>query len=189
MHDVLPAFSIDVGRGVPEASPAEIARLLAKYEEMRRLRLAHLAAAKAEPDEAEPDPRPAMIALAAEFPGALRELDRLPLGAIEARLAALAKARDDRRAVAPWMTAQSVHHRFARAALAAKRWLAGAKAITPEVRARFRRELADAAAVEDDLEALAAPPGGRVMGIVDARVARVLGVDPAQLGELFVPRR
>lgn len=176
---------------------AEITRLLAKYEELRRLRVIHHAACTT--GAAEPDPRPALARLAEEFPGALREIDRLPLATIEARITALrdvlgapdeldARGTPDElgvrespgsRAALPWMHAQVTFHRVARAALAAKRCLAGAKAVTPDHRAAIGAAVLDAALVADDLDAIAAPPNGRLMAVVHARVARILGLDVA----------
>ena len=56
-----------------------------KYEQMLRLRQLH-ARAKTEPDFVEPDPRPVMAALARLYPGALREIDELPVELITARI-------------------------------------------------------------------------------------------------------
>ena len=63
----------------------DLTDLRAKYEEILRLRLLHGTGD-------EPDPRRAMAALAGRFPGALRELDDLPLPEIRARIEALRAA-------------------------------------------------------------------------------------------------
>ena len=62
-----------------------------KYEQMLRLRQLH-ARAKTELDFIEPDPRPAMAALARLYPGALREIDELPVELITARIEELTVA-------------------------------------------------------------------------------------------------
>jgi len=175
-------------------SPVELEALRWKYEEMRRLRLLR-ARARAEAGFEEPDPSEALAALARRFPGALRELDRLPLATIEERIAALATAAADPARVAPWMRASSSFHRLARGALAAKRWLttmSDARTADPdELRARFEAAVAsldhgDAAlAWANDLAAIARPPQGRVMGLVRARVAAELGVEVAEVKRLL----
>jgi len=61
--------------------------------------------------------------LASAFPGALRELDRLPLAQIEARMRALADVLATARAPEAWMELQSAYHGFMRAALRIRRQL------------------------------------------------------------------
>lgn len=58
--------------------------------------------------------------LAARFPGALKELDRLPLDEIDRRAAAL-EAAASTGVVAPWMIAVDAYHAALRELLAAKR--------------------------------------------------------------------
>lgn len=58
--------------------------------------------------------------LAARFPGALKELDRLPLDEIDRRVAALEVAAAGG-GVAPWMVAVDAYHEALRALLAQKR--------------------------------------------------------------------
>ena len=165
-----------------------------KYEQMLCLRQLH-ARAKEEPDFVEPDPRPAMADLARRFPGALREIDELPIDDIEARIAELAAAEQEPSRVAAWMTAQAAFHRLARGALAVKRWLAG-RALTAELDPAFAKaalampEREEALAWTDDLAAIARPPRGRVMDVVYARLARELGVEvSAARDAVLAPRR
>src|SRR5262245_19307987 len=89
---------------------------------MLRLRLLHVRAYE-DPAFREPDPTPAMAKLAKEFPGALREIDELPLDVLRTRIVELEAAARDDAFVAPWMHASWSFHRLARGALAAKRWL------------------------------------------------------------------
>lgn len=130
----------------------------------------------------EPAPRRRLAKLAEEFPGALREIDRLPLEVITARIDALASAEQDPSRSAAWMEAQLLFHRLARGALAAKRWLRGRKRIDGSTRAAFDAALptlprgADAQAFASELHRIAAPPRGRLMDVVYARVAAILGV-------------
>ena len=146
---------------------------------MLALRTAH---ARARTDEGfeEPDPRPEMARLAEEYPGALREIDTLPLELIVSRIDALSIAERHGSRVESWMVAQTTFHRHARGVLATKRWLAGRKTITPGIRAAFTRALRtmprarDAGLSAADLETIASPPRGRLMDLVHARVARAL---------------
>jgi hypothetical protein len=154
-----------------------------KYEQMLRLRQLH-ARAKAEPDFVEPDPRPAMAALARLYPGALREIDELPIELITARIEELEVAVRDPQRVVAWMTAQAAFHRLARGALAVKRWLAGRpptealeEAFAQKLRAMPEREREDLMAWEHELAAIAEPPRGRLMELVYGKLARELRVD------------
>jgi hypothetical protein len=147
----------------------DLRALREKYAAILVLREAH-----GSPDE--PDPRAALGALAARFPGALREIDELPLETIRTRIAALDGALGDATKIERWMIAQSLFHRLARGALAVKRWLVRKPGATS---ADVRRDGAlddEARAWADDVDAIARPPRGRVMDLVHARVARELGV-------------
>ncbi|HVY45347.1 MAG TPA: hypothetical protein VHB21_05685, partial [Minicystis sp.] len=93
-----------------EARP--IARLAHKYARLVELRRARAAG--------EPvPPREVFRALAAEFPGALYELDTLPMDALEARAAATAEAASLGEPAA-WMRFMIDYHALFRAALAVK---------------------------------------------------------------------
>lgn len=165
-----------------------------KYERMLSLRTAH-ERARVDPRFVEPDPRPEMARLAEEFPGSLREIDALPLTVIAARIEALRAVEPRPREAEPWMLAQVAFHRYARGALATKRWLAGRKAITPALRSAFARATArlprgaDARLFAEELEAIACPPRGRLMDVVHARVARALDVTPAEARALVFGTR
>lgn len=160
---------------------------------MLHLRELH-ARAHADAGFVEPDPRAAMAELARRFPGALREIDELPIDVIRGRIAALAAAEADRAQLLPWMTAHAAFHRLARGALAAKRWLAG-RALTPALEAAFAEALPaltdadDARAWADDLRAIADPPRGRVMDLVYDRLARELGVEITAARAAVLPPR
>jgi hypothetical protein len=159
----------------------ELRDLRDKYERMLRLRLLH-ARAREEAGFVEPDPRAPMAELARRFPGALRELDELPLGAIRGRIAALAAAEADDARREPWMHAQARFHALTRGALAVKRWLRG-RALTPALVEAFPAALATMDAAEEargwseELAVLAKPPGGRLMEPIYARLARDLGIE------------
>lgn len=158
--------------------------LLAKYERIHALRLLH-ERAKRDPTFVEPDPRREMAALARAWPGALRELDELPMDEIDARIARLRAAALDPSLVSPWMIAQDAFHRHARGALAAKRWLGKRKRVTTEVAEQFRASAPrDARPWADALDAVASPPRGRLMELVHARVADELGTTVAEARRL-----
>jgi hypothetical protein len=162
-----------------------------KYERMLRLRQLH-ARARDESDFVEPDPRPEMAELARRYPGALREIDELPLDVIHARLDELSAAEADRALVRPWMTAHAAFHRLTRGALAVKRWLER-RPVTAALADAFADALAtmpdreDAQLWANDLAAIAKPPRGRVMDLVYARLARELGVDVSAARDAVLP--
>lgn len=169
---------------------SEFEALRMKYAEIRSLRLAELPIARA---------RPRLVRLAREFPGALRELDALPMETIEERLAALERALLDASEVAPWMPAQSAYHALSRGALRAKRWLAGEKVVDDALRERFvsfatkqrahPRRVQELLAWADDLSALATPPDGRISRAVLAKAALRLEITVAEARALVLPMR
>jgi hypothetical protein len=154
---------------------SDLAALREKYETMLALRLAPRG----------DDPRRAMAALASRFPGALREIDELPLETIAARITEL-RACEGGVATTLWMEAIHLFHALTRGALCAKKWLAGRKDIDDAVSAAFDREAAelcweaDARAWRDDLTRLASPPRGRVTELVYERMGTLLGVSAAE---------
>lgn len=111
-----------------KVTTGDLRDLRGKYERMLHLRRAH-ERARVDPSFVEPNPRTEMRALAAEFPGALRELDTLPLAEIEERILAITTAVDrhatggdpDLAHVPRWMHAIVLFHRLARGELALRR--------------------------------------------------------------------
>lgn len=148
-------------------------RLVAKYEEILRLR-------RAGPGETAAEARPALRALAREFPGALRELDGLPMEEIEARLVAL-RARVSGGPEAPWMRVLESYHRHFRGALALKEAIAR-DALEPDALDP------DAASWLPHRAAVRRPPGGRLGPLVVDRVAEELGILPSQVSAALVTR-
>lgn len=164
---------------------ADLASLRQKYERLLALRQLH-DRAKSDASFVEPDPRSEMTALARTWPGALRELDELPLDVIRTRLAALDRALRDAQRIERWMIAQDAFHRLARGALSAKRWLGRRKRITPQVREEFVAHAPREARVwKDALADVASPPRGRLMDLVHARVAAELDVSVAEARRLI----
>ncbi len=103
-----------------------LAELRVKYEEMLALRLIASRGRDASSVDGSAeggtyDPRARMVALAARFPGSLREIDELPITEIEARIDALSRAERDPNATARWMHAMTRFHTLTRGILFAKR--------------------------------------------------------------------
>ena len=180
-----------------------LAELRGKYEEMHALRSIA--------DDGY-DPRPRMAALAARFPGALREIDDLPLAEIEQRIDALSRAERDPSTAARWMHAMTRFHALARGILFAKRMLGdypegskGARSPLAEARRASARsaegelegealeqeEWPDEARVWRDDSRVANPPRGRLMDLVYERLARELDTTPVDAKQLVfgAPRR
>jgi hypothetical protein len=168
-----------------EVSSLELRALLGKYEEMLRMRL-H--------DEAHPggDPRREMAALAARFPGALRELDEAPLEAIRGRIAELSRCLEAGEPPAPWMHATAQFHRLTRGALAAKRWLGARRSVDGDVAELFVAAMASSPLADEarewaaDLARVAAPPRGRLIELVLERIAAKMGVSKEEARRLTV---
>jgi hypothetical protein len=163
---------------MPTIDPARIRALLDKYQAMHALRVATHAA----------PPRAELLALASAFPGALRELDRLPLALIEARMRALADVLATARAPEAWMELQSAYHGFMRAALRIRRQLLAQPDLPLDdapaclVAIAYAPDLGEPPAARFDGEALrvlAKPPRGRLNPWVISQVASDWGVDPS----------
>jgi hypothetical protein len=158
-------------------SRGSLEELRDKYATMRGMRLRHAAGEEGDAGEVQQQ----MARLAARYPGALREIDDLALHEIERRIAVLDRAIAGDSVVEPWMEALARFHELARGALCAKRWLGGRKRVDASTERAFAESLPslafpeDARAWADELGRIAAPPRGRVMDVVFARVARELG--------------
>ena len=146
-----------------------------KYREIKRLRDEH-----ARGDEV--DPRRAMAELARRFPGALRELDALPMSQIEERLALL-EATVERGAPPPeWARLQIAYHGLMRAALRIKRLItlrADASSMLAAIADGYVPAADEPPLASLDyatLAAIARPVGGRLNPWVFERVASAHGV-------------
>lgn len=151
--------------------------LLRKYRALRALREARDVA-----------PRSVLRALAAEFPGALRELDALSMGELRAREAALAEVTslDDAPSWARWVAA---YHGLMRVTLALKRWLSEASRDEALVEAAGQRALGPCGDPlgGDYLRAVREPPAGRLGVVVFARLGARFGEAPEVIWQRLFP--
>jgi hypothetical protein len=124
-------------------------------------------------------------ALASEFPGALRELDILPLATLERRLRTVAAAVAGAEP-SPWVHWMLAYHRRMRLALAIKRKLGDARlepgAIARGAGAEFGEEL------EPEFVAkVARPPGGRLNRLVFELLEAEFGRSRVELESTLFP--
>jgi hypothetical protein len=152
--------------------PRLIRALCGKYEKLCDLR---------QRQQTDVAPRAEMVALAAAFPGALRELDCLPLEELERRAAALRAVLEGGAEVERWMVLQIRYHGFMRAVLRIKRLMLAQDSSEPQPLA-YTPALDEPALERFDAEALAAirkPPRGRLNPWVLTQVAREHAVTEA----------
>jgi len=120
-----------------------------------------------------PATRDELRALAAEFPGCLRELDTLGAAELGRRAAACAAAAADATAAEPWMAWIDGYHALVRRAFAAREARAGA-----------------APPADDPFEqAVLAPPGGRMGVVVMRALAERFGVPASAIAAALLPVR
>ncbi|HKP61218.1 MAG TPA: hypothetical protein VJV78_31025 [Polyangiales bacterium] len=166
-----------------EPTPQLLSGLLDKYTRLLRLRSV--------PDAL--PPRDELRSLARQFPGSLRELDRLPLPLIEARLRELEQVLAEGREPTQWMRLQVSYHGFMRATLRIKRW----SRAWPEEQEAAQAELAARYVPAPDepalgffdaevLELIRNPPAGRLNPFVLAAVARVHGTTAEDVGKALL---
>lgn len=152
-----------------------------KYAQLEALRRAR--------ERGEPIPERAVFkALAERFPGALRELDKLPMEALEKRREQLALALSGG-LVERWMVWMVAYHVLMRVALWVKIRTAKQPAVTPERMVFLVRGVekefgfgVEEAFVSD----VARPRAGRINAVVLGRIAGMFGVTEADVrGGLF----
>jgi len=139
---------------VRSATAAELVALCRKYRTLAVLR-------RDKERDGKVAPPSALRELSREFPGALRELDTLPLDEIDRRVTALDRAGEGAAPLETWMTWMTAYHATMKAALLVKARVA-------------RRPGLDAAAVEE-LAAAASEKSGVVVDVA----FRARGREPA----------
>ena len=123
------------------------------------------------PPEQKAPRREIMRALAAEFPGSLRELDEASAEELHHRVVAIDEALSTPRADG-WIEAAILFHTGLREALRLRRHSLGVPAFW----------------AESDRERISRPPTGRLLDVVWTEVARRLGVTPRAAERLVYPR-
>lgn len=111
--------------------------------------------------------RAVLRAFAAEWPGALKELDTLPTDEIERRVQACRAGADE-----PWMAWMARYHALVRAALALR-----------------RGERPDDEVDDAFVRAVQKPRHGRINVIVFAELAREFTRDPKEIWDALFPAR
>jgi hypothetical protein len=135
-------------------------------------------------------PKETLRPLAQEFPGALRELDCLPMAELEARRHAV-HAAERGEVPEPWIAWMLCYHERMRLALEVKRRLRGARPNDWASFTEVANELAQRSNREADVGFVAqvsAPPGGRLNRLVFELLERELGCPRAQLEQTLFPR-
>ena len=158
--------------------------LARKYRELGELR-------RAKTRDGSVASREVFQALAHEFPGALRELDTLPLEEIDRRAVVLDRASAGG-AIEPWMEWMAAYHAVMRAALATKRRWSGEDALAGAPLEEMAEDATRMAGVEiraADIEAIGRPPAGRISVVVFDVLARTFGVAAEEIWEVLFPAR
>jgi hypothetical protein len=129
-----------------------------------------------------------LLGLGREFPGALIELDRLPLPEIDRRLEAIEQGLVTG-AVEPWIVWMCAYHQSMRAALELRRRVSG----RAELARALARELASAAEratgfpCDAELVIAVARARGGVEVVVLERLSRQMGVPAAEIRRALFP--
>jgi hypothetical protein len=164
-----------------------VRELTLKYMEMLAMRLAETTDLQR---PARAPTRARMAALAARFPGALREIDGLELEEIRRRIRQLEAVVLGKGSVQSWMLAMDLFHRLTRGALSAKSWLRGQRRVDADLQRAYAAEAHRLPFAEDasqwtaELARVASPPGGRVTHLVYARMAREFAMTEREVKEL-----
>jgi hypothetical protein len=157
--------------------PSELLPLARKYATLLSLRRER---ARGEPV---PD-RAVFKALADEFPGALNELDTLPMDELERRAAAVAGAAAGGPAE-PWMAWMVSYHALLKTALAIKLRVRDKASLDTT---RAARIAVDAGVDQGFVEAVAKPPAGRLNRLVFATLADRFGAPEEAIKRALFPR-
>jgi hypothetical protein len=164
-------------------TPQVLHGLVDKYERLLRLRTVPTAV----------PPRDELRSLARQFPGALRELDRLPLETIEARLRAVQRVLAEACEPEAWMQIQVSYHGYMRATLRVKRWSRGWPVEPAAALLAFTAKYVPAADEPglaffdaDVLVTIRKPPEGRLNPFVLEAVARLHATTPEAVADALL---
>ncbi len=168
------------------ASDPSLSALREKYQRMLEMRRVHDSGAAH-------DPRAEMRALAQQFPGALREIDELPLEVIAQRIEQLSAVVDQQMPLSSWMVWMVEYHGHWRAALRIRRM--GLPRVDIAVALEQLQQTYVAAHDEPpltafDAETLAAvlkPENGRLNPWVLSRIAAAHGVAMSEIHAQLFP--
>ncbi|MDC3959393.1 hypothetical protein KEG38_36400 [Polyangium jinanense] len=167
----------------PAPSREALVALESKYAEIAELRRAR--------DRGEPIPERAVFkALAERFPGALHELDTLPLDVIDTRLAAVRRALAGG-AIEPWMAWMASYHALLRAGLRIRIRTTKDRDRGAERASELAADASSHAGIEVDVafvHATLRPPKGRLVGVVYARLEALFGEPAASIRATLFPR-
>ena len=154
-----------------------VERLAEKYRALGELRRARA--------RGEPVPERAVFrALAGEFPGALHELDNLPLEEIDRRLAVIAQI-ERGGPVEPWMAWMQAYHALMRAALYMKIRVARAESLSSGEAAALAERASAHAQTDVDADFVVSvkhPPGGGSTGSCSRGSRRLRACRPTRSG-------
>lgn len=167
---------------VARLARSDLAALARKYRALGELR-------RTEHDLAEV--RVPLRELAREFPGALRELDTLPLDEIDRRAERLEAAARGAGAE-PWMEWLVSYHAAMRAALFVKRRLEGRRSVDERRAFELARQAARETGYRCDagfVQAVARPRAGRLNVVVFERIEAGFGVPPGSIWQALFPER
>jgi hypothetical protein len=162
---------------VTQPSRDALLALVDKYARMAELR-------RSLPPHPTPAPlsaRPLLRQLAADYPGALRELDRLPTDEIDARHRALTQALEGGPAPV-WAALHFEYHAWMRLALAVRR-------DAPMAELAELALIVEVVVDETLLACFRRPPRGRLMAAVFERIAERRQRPAAELWSELFPRR
>ena len=135
--------------------------------------------------------RATLRALSREFPGALRELDTVPLAEIDRRRRALDSAARGG-PVETWMTWMVDYHATMRAALVVKARVARSRSLSDELVTTLQREVLRRIGLEIEatfVTSVARPPQGRLNRAVFERLGQKFGVPADDIWDALFPAR
>ncbi|MDI1483113.1 hypothetical protein [Polyangium sp. y55x31] len=167
----------------PAPSHEALLALESKYAAIAELRRAR--------DRGEPIPERAVFkALAERFPGALHELDTLPLDVVDARLAAI-RAVVAGGEIEPWMAWMASYHALLRAGLHIRIRTTKDRTRGAERASELAADASSHAGIEVDVafvHATLRPPKGRLVGVVYTRLEALFGEPASSIRATLFPR-